>query len=118
VPADPALAEKAHAPSQFKMARLMRDLEDLLLLKSAKPYHKLWQELKLKMSKSLEMTCVTADNAYVAELNNAVKALVNKQKQQTAAPTGAALYTAALHFGAAAAATGSTLVHKVLMHLT
>ncbi len=109
----PATAEKSHAPSQFKMARLIRELEGLLLLEGAEPYCKLWQELKLEVSKPLEVIRVTADNAHIAELTNAVKAMVSKQKQQTAAPMGANTYAAALRFGAAAAATGSPPVREV-----
>jgi len=113
VPEQPATAEKPHAPSQFKVARLVRDLEGLLLLKGAEPYHKLWQELKLEVSKPLEVTRVTADNAHIAELTNAVKTMVNKQKQQAIAPVGANTYAAALRFGAAAAAIGTPPVREV-----
>ena len=36
----------------------------------------------MKMLKSLKMTHVTADNAHIAELTNAVKVMISKQKQQ------------------------------------
>ena len=113
MPEQPATAEKSHAPSQFKMARLVRELEGLLLLEGAEPYRKLWQELKLEVSKPLEVTRVTADNAHIAELTNAVKAMVSKQKQQAAAPMGANTYAAALRFGAATAAAGSPSVREI-----
>ena len=48
------------------------------------------------MSKSLKMTYVTADNAHIAELINAVKAMISKQKQQTAALMRANMYVIAL----------------------
>ena len=112
-----ATAEKSHMSSQFKMIRLIRKLKDLLFLKSAELYCKLWQELKLKMSKFLKMTYVIADNAHIAELINAVKTMISKQKQQTAAFMRANMYTAALWFEAAAAATESFSVHKILTHL-
>ena len=113
-----ATAEKSHASSQFKIIRLIRKLEDLLLLKSIELYCKLWQELKLKMSKSLKMTCVIADNAHIAELINAVKTMISKQKQQTAAFMKVNMYTAVLWFRAAAAATESFSVCEVLTCLT
>ena len=81
----PATTEKSDMSSQFKMIRLMRDLKDLLLLKNAELYCKLWQELKLKMLKSLKMTCVTADNTHIVKLINAVKVMISKQKQQATA---------------------------------
>ena len=39
----------------------------------------------MKMLKSLEMTRVTADNTHIAELINAVKVMISKQKQQATA---------------------------------
>ena len=41
VPEQPAIIEKSHMPSQFKMIKLIRELKDLLLLKNAKLYYKL-----------------------------------------------------------------------------
>ena len=78
VPVQPAMAEKPHAPSQFKMARLIRDLEGLLLLKNAEPYHKFWQKLKLEMSKSLKMTHIIVDNIHITKLINMIKIMINK----------------------------------------
>ena len=63
------------------------------------------------------MICVTADNAHIAELINAVKAMISKQKQQTTALMKTNTYMIALQFEAAAAATKSFPVHKVLMCL-
>src|SRR5204863_3849755 len=80
-----AMTEKSHTSFQFKMIKLIKKLKNLLLLKNAEFYCKLWQELKLKMSKSLKMTYVITDNAHIAELINAVKTMISKQKQQTAA---------------------------------
>src|SRR5947207_1142281 len=70
------------------------------------------------MSKSLKMTCVTADNTHIAELINAVKVMINKQKQQAATLIRAISFTAALQFRAAVAATEFSSVHEVLMCLT
>ena len=39
----------------------------------------------MKMLRFLKMTCVTADNAHIAELINAVKVMISKQKQQATA---------------------------------
>ena len=79
------MTEKSHMSSQFKMIRLIRKLKDLLFLKNAELYCKLWQELKLKISKFLKMIYVIADNAHIAELINTIKTMISKQKQQTAA---------------------------------
>jgi len=100
------------------MIRLIRELKDLLLLKNAEFYCKLWQELKLKMSKFLKMTHIIVDNAHIAELINTVKTMISKQKQQTAVLMRVNTYAAALWFRAAAAVTKSLLVCKVLMCLT
>ena len=70
------------------------------------------------MSKSLKMTCVIADNAHITELINTVKTMISKQKQQTTALMRANMYAAVLQFKAAAAATESFSVHKVLTCLT
>ena len=78
VPAQSAMAEKPHAPSQFKMARLIKEMKGLLLLKGAEPYHKLWQELKLEVSKSLKMTCIIIDNTHITKLTNIIKKMVSK----------------------------------------
>ena len=96
------------------MIRLIKKLKDLLFLKNAELYHKLWQEFKLKMSKSLKMTYVTADNAHIAEIINAIKAMISKQKQQMTALMKTNMYTAVLQFRAAAAMTESLSVCKVL----
>ena len=96
------------------MIRLIRKLKDLLLLKSAELYCKLWQELKLKMSKSLKMICVIINNAHIAELINAVKTMISKQKQQMTAFMRANMYTITLWFRAAAAATESLSICEVL----
>ena len=100
------------------MIRLIRKLKDLLLLKNIELYYKLWQELKLKMSKSLKMTCVIADNAHIVELINAVKIMISKQKQQTTTLMRANMYMTVLWFEAAAAVTESSSVHEVLTCLT
>ena len=60
------------------MARLIREMEGLLFLKNTEPYHKLGQELKLKVSKSLEVTYVTADNAHIIKLINIIKEMISK----------------------------------------
>ena len=73
-----ATAEKSHTSSQFKMIKLIRKLKDLLLLKNAEFYCKFWQELKLKMSKSLKMIYIITNNTHIAELINAVKAIISK----------------------------------------
>ena len=112
-----ATAEKSHISSQFKIIRLIKELKNLLLLKNAELYYKLWQELKLKMSKSLKMTHVTADNAHIAELTNTVKTMISKQKQQMTAFMKTNTYVTALWFEAAAAVTESSSVCEVLMHL-
>ena len=80
-----ATVEKFHTSSQFKMIRLIRELENLLLLKNTKFYCKLWQELKLKMSKSLKIIYIITDNAHIVELINTVKTMISKQKQQMTA---------------------------------
>ena len=64
------------------------------------------------------MTYVTADNAHIVELINAVKTMISKQKQQTTAFMKVNMYMTALQFRTAAAATKSLLIHKVLMCLT
>ena len=69
------------------------------------------------MSKFLKMTYVIADNAHIAELINAVKTIISKQKQQTAAFMRANMYVTALWFEAAAAVTESSSVCEVLMCL-
>ncbi len=96
---------------------MIRELKDLLLLKSTEFYCKLWQELKLKISKSLKMICIITDNAHIAKLINTVKTMISKQKQQTAALIRVNIYMIALWFRAAAAVTESFSVHKVLMCL-
>ena len=68
------------------------------------------------MSKFLKMTCITADNAHIAELINAVKAMISKQKQQTAAFIKTNMYVTALQFRAAVAATKSFLVCEISTH--
>jgi len=60
------------------------------------------------------MTHVTADNAHIAELINTVKAMINKQKQQTAALTKINTYITTLKFEVAAAAE-FLLICKILM---
>ena len=70
------------------------------------------------MSKSLKMTHVIADNAHITELINAVKAIINKQKQQTTAFTRANTYAAAFKFRAAAAAVEFFSICKVSTYLT
>ena len=112
------MTEKSHVSSQFKMIKLIKKLKDLFLLKNAELYCKLWQELKLKMSKFLKMTYVIADNAHIAELINAVKTMISKQKQQMTALMKANTYTAALQFRTAAAATELFSVCEILTHLT
>ncbi len=96
---------------------MIRELKNLLLLKSTEFYYKLWQELKLKMSKSLKMTCIITNNAHIAKLINAVKIIISKQKQQTTVLMKVNMYIAALWFRAAAAVTESFLVYEVLTHL-
>ena len=113
-----AMTEKFHVSSQFKMIRLIRKLKNLLFLKSTELYCKLEQKLKLKMSKSLKMIHVTADNAHIAELINAVKTMISKQKQQIIALMRANMYAAVLQFEAAAVTTELSSVCKVLTHLT
>ena len=73
-----AMTEKSHMSSQFKIIRLIRKLKNLFFLKNTEFYHKFWQEFKLKMSKFLKMTHVTADNTHIAEFINAVKAIISK----------------------------------------
>ena len=63
------------------------------------------------------MTRVTTDNAHIAELINAVKTMINKQKQQAIASVGVNTYVTALWFGAAVAATGTPPVCEVPTHL-
>src|SRR4030095_3130268 len=70
------------------------------------------------MSKFLKMTHITADNTHIAELINTVKAIISKQKQQTAALMKANTYTAAFKFRVAAAATEFFLICKVSTCLT
>ena len=65
------------------------------------------------MLKFLKMTCVTADNAHIAELINAVKVMISKQKQQATALIEATSFTAALWFRVTAAATESPLVCEI-----
>ena len=113
VPEQSATTEKPETSFQFKMIRLMRDLKDLLLLKSAELYCKLWQELKLEMLKSLKMTCITADNTHIAKLTNAVKVMISKQKQQATALIKAISFTVILQFRVTAAATDFSLIHEV-----
>ena len=69
------------------------------------------------MSKFLKMTCITADNAHIAELINTIKTMISKQKQQITAFVKANLYAAVLWFEAAAAVTRSLSVCEVLMCL-
>src|SRR5947207_13085565 len=69
------------------------------------------------MSKFLKMTHVTADNAHIAELINAVKTMISKQKQQMTALMKINIYVTALQFRTAAAATESFSVCEVLMCL-
>ncbi len=63
------------------------------------------------------MTCVIADNAHIAELINAVKIMISKQKQQTTALMRVNMYMIALQFEAAAAVTESFSVCEVLICL-
>ena len=70
------------------------------------------------MSKSLKMTCVTADNAHIAELINTVKTMISKQKQQTTALMRANTYMTVLQFRAAVTVTESFSVCEVSIHLT
>ena len=71
----------------------------------------------MKMLKSLKMTHVTADNAHIAELINAVKVMISKQKQQATAPIKAISFTVILQFRVTAAATGLPLIHEISTHL-
>ena len=59
------------------------------------------------------MICITADNAHIAELINAVKTMISKQKQQMTALMKVNMYATALWFEAAAAVTESFSVHEV-----
>ena len=70
------------------------------------------------MSKSLKMTCVIADNAHIAELINAIKTMISKQKQQMTALMRVNMYVTVLQFRTAAAVTESFSVCEILMHLT
>ena len=84
-------------PPQLKVARLLHDLDDLLLLDGAERYRGLWGELKTEISRLAEAAHATVDNNHVWQLTDAVTALISKQLHQQ--PTGAAVhlsYTAAL----------------------
>src|SRR6266487_1526134 len=65
------------------------------------------------MSKSLKMTHVIANNAHIAELINAVKTMISKQKQQMTAFMKANTYATVLQFRTTVAATESSSVHEV-----
>ena len=65
------------------------------------------------MSKSLKMTYVTVNNAHIAELINAVKIIISKQKQQMTAFIEASMYITTLKFEAATAAAEFLLIHEV-----
>ena len=65
------------------------------------------------MSKFLKMTYVTADNAHIAELINAVKTMISKQKQQMTALMRVNMYVTVLQFEAAAAVTESFSVCEI-----
>jgi hypothetical protein len=78
---NPALQKGTSKPPQSEVAKLIKNLKGLFLLEGTKLYHKLWQELKLKVSQPPEVTGVTVDNTYIIKLTNTVRVLVNKQKQ-------------------------------------
>ena len=69
------------------------------------------------MSKFLKITYIITNNAHIVELINAVKAIISKQKQQTAAFMRANMYVTTLQFEAAITATESFSVCEVLMCL-
>ena len=98
------------------MIKLIRKLKILFLLKNAELYHKFWQEFKLKMLKFLKMTYVIADNAHIIEFINAIKIIINKQKQQTATLMKINMYTAALQFRTAVIIIKSLSVHEISMY--
>ena len=66
------------------------------------------------MLKSLKVTCVTADNAHIAKLINAVKAMISKQKQQATALIEAISFAVILQFRVTAAATEFSLICEIL----
>ena len=70
------------------------------------------------MLKFLKIICVIADNAHIAELINAVKTMISKQKQQAAAFIKANMYMTVLQFEAAVTATESFSVCKISICLT
>ena len=91
-----ATTEKSDMSSQFKIIRLIKNLENLFFLKNVKFYCKFWQKLKLKMSKSLKMTCVIANNIHIIKLINMIKIMISKQKQQAVTLMRANTYVIAL----------------------
>ena len=65
------------------------------------------------MSKFLKIIYIIADNAHIAEFINAVKTIISKQKQQTAALMRMNTYVTALQFRTTVTATESFSVYKV-----
>ena len=63
------------------------------------------------------MIYVIINNIHIAELINAVKAMISKQKQQTAASVRVNLYIAVLQFETAITVTESSSVCEILMCL-
>src|SRR6266513_812821 len=68
------------------------------------------------MSKFLKMTYVITNNTHIAELINAVKIMISKQKQQATAFMKANMYAAAFQFKVMSAATEFSSVCEISTH--